>query len=259
MNIDTRTYDKTTFGVGNGWDKRTIDNPKTILIHTVNGRKGTTLRQEANFIFKSPYISAHYLIGKAGQKIQFLDPKLRAWHAGAVYDQLFNNNNSAGIEAHVTVGEVWTTDQIDALSEVCLYLISTYGITSPGLIQTHRHVARPNGRKIDPSGYPFNDDVWFNAWRASLFTTVRPKEIKYRVIAPEINIRQAPYRQNKPSNIAGVLYKGDVFYSIAQKKDERGEFIKGLNIWVHVTYGKSRGNDVSGLGFVHMSNLTIIG
>src|SRR5687767_4402866 len=107
--VDKLSYNKVARGIGTGWDKRTKD-PVSILVHTVNGARGTRFSREAEYIFNSNFIGAHYLIGKDGRIVQFLNPMLRAWHAGAVYDQLFNNNNSIGIEVHATVGEVWTKE-----------------------------------------------------------------------------------------------------------------------------------------------------
>lgn len=244
--------DKTKRGVNKGWDFREYAYPQTIIIHTTNGRKNTLFGSEANFLLTSNAVSAHYLVGKQGQVAQFLDPRLhRAWHAGAVITQRWNNNNSIGIECHYTPGEgTWPTVMRNALTDLVKYLIDEFNITVPANIETHRFVAIPKGRKIDPSGF---SDAEFYVWRRRLF---EPPMTKYRVISPVVNVRQSPKRTD--NNIAGILYAGDEFYSAALKLDENGEWISGKNTWAHITEGTSRGTSVSGLGFVHTSVLQVI-
>jgi len=256
MNIDFISFDKTRRGIGNGFDRRTNNiKPASIVVHTTNGRKNSNFLKEAAYIYGSNNISSHYLIGKDGSIIQFLSPAYRAWHAGAVNDSRFNNNNSIGIECHYTPGEgAWTTAMHHALTELVNSLDITYNIKSPELIETHRHVAIPVGRKIDPSGFP---DAEFYVWRNRLFITeTTPAETKYKVIAPEVYVRKSP--EVLPNNIAGKLYKGDIFTSAALKTDEGGSSFRGINTWAHVTHGNSQGKPVDGLGFVHTANLTII-
>ncbi len=248
---------KALHGIGNGFDRRTSNvRPISIIIHTTNGNYGSSYEKEREFIYNAKGIGAHFLVGKQGQITQFLDTNLRAWHAGTVNDQRFNNNNSIGIECHFTIGEYWTKLMHDALTELVLYLISANKIAGPSLIETHRKVAYPAGRKIDPSGFP---DDEFYVWRNGLFIKQAPivHEIKYKVISQEVNIRQSP--KVAPNNISGALYKGDIFYSQALKIDEDGKSIHGINTWAHVTKGISKGKPVDGLGFVHTSNLIIVG
>lgn len=233
---------------------------RAAIIHTTNGRKGTTLHQEAEYITTSRNISAHYLIGKQGQIIQFLDPSLYiAYHAGCVKSTVFSNVFAIGIEMHNTPSEGHCTSaQLESLDELVRYLISKYDIQER-YIETHRGVAvfcsgknkGKLGRKIDPSGFPNNE---FYAWRSTLYTKV--SITKYKVIAREVNIRSSP--QINPKNIVGTLSYGDTFTSIALLHDELGQVIKGVNTWAHVTWGIHNGIKVDGLGFVHVSNLTIV-
>lgn len=82
----------------------------------------------------------------------------------------------------------------------------------------------------------------------------------WRVVADVINIRQGP---NVNYQLAGKLYKNDEFISEAVKLDEHEEFITGVNgktnTWAHITTANIRGLSVSGIGFVHTSNLMKIG
>lgn len=247
---------KASFGVGKGWDYRQGVNPKSIIVHTTNGAKFSNYRSEANYIYTTPKISAHYLVGKEGQITQFLDPStMRAWHAGAVNDPRFNNNNSIGIECHYTPGEgSWTTAMHDALTYLVRMLATKHNITTPDLIDTHRRVAIPKGRKIDPSGF---GDAEFYVWRNRVLIVPEAKPvIKYRVVVDSARIRTSP--QIAPDNIVGKVLKGDVFESEATKVDENLEYVNGINTWVHLTHGVQR-IKLDGLGFVHSSNLTIIG
>src|SRR5688500_12378187 len=125
MNIDFNTFSKSRKGIGNGFDYRTSGvKPITVIVHTTNGNKGTLFSSEAKYIYNSPNVGAHYLVGKQGQVVRFLDPMIhRAWHAGAVNDSRFNNNNSIGIEVHYTPGEgSWTHAMYDALTGLLLHI-----------------------------------------------------------------------------------------------------------------------------------------
>ncbi len=255
MVIDTTTYDKTKRGIGTGWDYRQNASPKSILVHTTNGNLWTQFDSEVRYLYYSNVVGSHYIIGKQGQVVQLLHPRYRAWHAGAVYDSRYNNNNSIGIEVHYTPGEgSWTSLMYQRLTELVRQLKMEYKIFSTELVERHRRVAIPAGRKIDPSGMT---DVRFQVWRNGLFSYDMHTLIQYRVIKPEVNVRQSPCI--RPDNIAGSLLAGDTFYSAAIKQDECGGNVNGITTYAHVTHGYSRDKPVDGLGFVHTSVLTIIG
>lgn len=249
-------WDKSLRGVGTGWGKRNgITTPKTIIVHTTNGRRNTKFKNEVEYIVNANHVGAHFIISKAGEIVQTLHPKFQAWHAGSVNDQRFNNNNSIGIEVHYTPGEgKWTQEMHTSLTYLCGNLIKEYNISAPQLIETHRRVAtNPPGRKIDPSGFT---DTEFYAWRADLFDEIIPSQTVYRVIFNESIIRQGPSRKYKE---AGRLSANDIFTSVIFKHDETGEYIGGINTWAHVTSGMHNGLPVDGLGFMHTSLLKIIG
>jgi hypothetical protein len=248
--------DKAMLGLGWGWDHRQISVPKTILIHTTNGAKGSLYKNEVKYIYQSRRISSHYLVGKEGQITQFLDVKERAWHAGAVNDSSFNNNNSIGIENHYTPGEgPWTPAMHIALTDLVKYLMQKCNITSPELIETHRKVAIPKGRKIDPSGF---SDEEFYLWRSQLIEKPKPKPIIYKVVVDVARIRTSP--KIASNNIVPIrLNRNDIFESEARKIDENMEYTNGINTWAHITRGFHNGKPIDGLGFVHTSVLTIVG
>src|SRR5215831_15829040 len=83
--IDSVTWDKhakypqlDSNGDGRGYGSREGVIPSSIVIHTTNGNKGSSFSAEANFLRDSPDVSAHFLVGKAGEIAQILHP---AWEA----------------------------------------------------------------------------------------------------------------------------------------------------------------------------------
>jgi hypothetical protein len=232
---------------------------RSLLIHTTNGVYGSSLRAEADYIANSRVISSHFLIGKNGEIIQFLDPRYYiAYHAGCVKAMLYSNLFAVGIELHNTPAEGHITFlQKQALDWLARDIVHGYGIKKEA-IETHRNVAvyckghrlaGQLGRKIDPSGFPDNE---FYAWRDSLYIPILGNT--YRVTSIRgVNVRQSP--QVNEHNIAGVLQYNDVFIGGEIKKDENNQFINGSNEWVHILQGTSQGKPVDRLGFVHLSNL----
>lgn len=174
MNIDTTTFDKAAkYAVGTGYGpvvsggpaKRVSGEILSIVIHTTNNAKVTTFSGEAGFLYTSPNVSAHFLNGKEGQVVQFLDPKWIAWHTGAVNDRDCGNMHAIGIENHFCMPDLgWPRAMRDSLTELCIMLLKQY--PSIKKIVTHRSVAVPRGRKIDPSGW---NDADFVDWRTRVF------------------------------------------------------------------------------------------
>lgn len=265
MNINTTTYDKTKAipydpekDCGYQPRPKGILIPRSIIIHTTNGKKGTTLASEARYIRYSRDIAAHYLIGKHGEIIQFLDPRLWiAYHAGCVKATLWSNVYAIGIEMHNTPTEGHITQAMQgSLDTLVRHLMAQFTIPAIN-IDTHRNVAvfckghklaGKLGRKIDPSGFPDNE---FYAWRNQL---TAPTVMKFRVTnARGVNVRQSPQVNN--TNIAGVLEYNDVFISDVLKDDELNQVINGSKQWAHILKGMSNGKSVDNLGFVHLSNL----
>lgn len=159
--------------------------PISIVIHSTNGRKGSTFDGEVNFIYKSHDISAHYLVGKDGRVAQFVPDDWMAYHAGSIFPQYhaYGNYGSIGIETHFTPGEVWPQEGENALIDLCKYLCTKYGIK---LIETHRKIAKPVGRKQDPSQYT---DLQFYTLRERILSDTIPS---YRVHVAIARIRSLP-------------------------------------------------------------------
>ena len=56
MNIQYK--DKTTIGVGSGWEVRTGKQVRGLIIHTTNGAKGSTYESEVNYLYTSRKVGA---------------------------------------------------------------------------------------------------------------------------------------------------------------------------------------------------------
>jgi N-acetyl-anhydromuramyl-L-alanine amidase AmpD len=165
--IDRDTYFKPKFcKPGFGYTTRHAGQPQPsrIVIHTTNGRVGSSFDAECTFLAESKSVSAHYLVGKQlGQLVRFLVPQIHvAWHTGSAISG-FGNVETIGIECHLTPGEPWTRPMRDQLTQLVLDLCVIYPIGDVRTeTRTHREIALPPGRKIDPSGW---DDLDFEAWR----------------------------------------------------------------------------------------------
>lgn len=173
----------------------------------------------------SPNISAHYFIDKSGVIHQVLDPeKYVAWHAGEVSRDAYSNYYSIGVEVHFSPKELyWTGEMWIALTK----LAQCYG----GLARVmHRQIARPIGRKIDPSGVT---DGQFANWSNQINET--PIVGRLRVNS---NIRSSP---KFDLNIVGVLPAN---LSVAlSPKPVVGDLYNSSNLWYYCNW----------LGFVHAS------
>ncbi len=97
-------------------------------------------------------VSAHLLIKRTGEIIQFVNFDQRAWHAGeSSFNQVKNcNNYSIGIELEGTDTLDYETTQYQVLNQVLSILKANYPIAS---IVGHSDIAP--GRKTDP-GASFN-------------------------------------------------------------------------------------------------------
>lgn len=95
-------------------------------------------------------VSAHVLIGRDGQCVQYVPFNKRAWHAGAsVYEGRENCNDfSIGIELEGAEHIAYTSAQYTQLNAVIHALRNVYPALLPHRITGHSHIA-PD-RKTDP-------------------------------------------------------------------------------------------------------------
>jgi len=97
-------------------------------------------------------VSAHFLIRREGEVMQFVSANDRAWHAGAstFCGRERCNDFSIGIEVEGTDFEPFDPRQYDSLSSLTLALCERYPLAD---VAGHEHIAP--GRKTDPG--PFFD------------------------------------------------------------------------------------------------------
>lgn len=95
-------------------------------------------------------VSAHALIRRDGELIQYVPWHRRAWHAG---HSCWNgrercNDFSVGIELEGTDDQPYEAIQYQQLTEILLALFETYPTLSPSRITGHSDISP--GRKTDP-------------------------------------------------------------------------------------------------------------
>lgn len=92
-------------------------------------------------------VSAHFLLRRDGQALQFVSCNQRAWHAGASQWQGRDNCNdwSIGIELEGLEGEAFEPAQYSALASLLNAIARRYPVKA---LAGHEHVAP--GRKQDP-------------------------------------------------------------------------------------------------------------
>ncbi len=100
-------------------------------------------------------VSAHCVIKRDGEVIQFVPFNERAWHAGVSSFQGRErcNDYSIGIELEGTDDRDYTTKQYDALEQLAQAIMLAYPKITLGRIVGHNDIAP--GRKTDP-GSSFN-------------------------------------------------------------------------------------------------------
>jgi AmpD protein len=99
-------------------------------------------------------VSAHLLIKRSGDVVQFVPFDKRAWHAGesSYKGESDCNNFSIGIELEGTDTDEFEDRQYEILSEIIKVLKSSYAIED---VVGHSDIAP--GRKTDPgSGFNWN-------------------------------------------------------------------------------------------------------
>lgn len=95
-------------------------------------------------------VSAHLLLRRGGELLQFVPLSLRAWHAGrsCFADRQECNDYSIGIELEGADDVAYTSVQYQRLARLCAALMDAYPAITPARIVGHNDVAP--GRKTDP-------------------------------------------------------------------------------------------------------------
>ena len=116
-------------------------------------------------------VSAHFLIRRDGEVVQFVSCDRRAWHAGRSHwrGREDCNDFSVGIELEGLEGELFEPAQYDSLGRLCATLAEQYPIRH---IAGHQHVAP--GRKRDPGdGFDWSRLRRRLGWSTQCFPSVR--------------------------------------------------------------------------------------
>lgn len=95
-------------------------------------------------------VSAHLLIRRDGETVQYVPFNLRAWHAGvsSYQGRIVCNDFSIGIELEGTDHGPYTEAQYARLNAVLALLYDTYPTLSPERVAGHSDIAP--ARKTDP-------------------------------------------------------------------------------------------------------------
>lgn len=118
-------------------------------------------------------VSAHVLIRRDGECVQFVALDRRAWHAGRSSWQGYENCNdfSVGIELEGLEGDLFTDAQYAALAA----LLAALRERLPALraVAGHEHIAP--GRKHDPgAGFDWARLIRLTGWPAAWFASEAP-------------------------------------------------------------------------------------
>ena len=115
-------------------------------------------------------VSAHFLVRRDGEIVQFVSVDHRAWHAGASRWGNRDNCNdfSVGIELEGLEGDTFEPAQYASVAALCEALSGVFAITA---LVGHEHVAP--GRKIDPGpGFDWRALQQRLAWADGCFPAV---------------------------------------------------------------------------------------
>lgn len=178
MNIDQHWLTPATHTPSPNFDER-IDpvDISLIVIHCISLPPGefdtphidqlfcNQLEPQCHPYFETIYqltVSAHVLIKRSGEIVQYVPFDKRAWHAGKseYLGRERCNDFSIGIELEGTEWLPYTDEQYTQLSEIIKTLLQTYPTLSPQHITGHSNIAP--GRKTDP-GDSFNWQRFFDA------------------------------------------------------------------------------------------------
>ena len=173
MQIDTTSYRSPNYN--NRPPNMAID---SLVIHTTEGPWPDDIEWLCS---KTSRKSSHYVISPAGEVYEIVDPAKRAWHAGVSYyaGRWEYNDFSIGIELSHVESSSYPAAQRAARDALVRQLIPQYNIPAE-LVVTHRWIAVPAGRKIDPTDW---SDSSFRTCVKSIYNSLAPVDpLKVRTI-----------------------------------------------------------------------------
>jgi len=136
-------------------------NTKEFIVCHHTGSGNSTWQQILKFFKRSDYLSVHYIIGKDGTIIQYVDDDDVAYHAGRSRWGARSDLNwcSIGIEV-VSNGHDYTNEQRNALMELCKELMAKYNINANNVLR-HADISGFRGKwDIGPAFYQEQWGSW---------------------------------------------------------------------------------------------------
>lgn len=132
-----------------------------VLHHTAGRYPGdlNTLTSAKSRVSADFYLSAKNGLFKLNPQLQ----RWKTWHAGmsfwADHGGFLVNDNTIGIEMEFDPRrDEWSPGMVEDCAHLVAWLIQRYKLdVNNGVVASHRKVALPPGRKIDPLGFPWND------------------------------------------------------------------------------------------------------
>lgn len=196
---------------------------RALVLHTTEGAFPSDLHWLCNPQPGNPAarVSAHYVIDPDGDIYQLVPDERAAWHAGRCWFAGVTdwNDISIGIEVSHTQGHAWPDVQQRRLTMLARSLVEKHHIT-PGFVVTHRQIAYPRGRKVDPTDM---SDADFAAFVPSLYA---PIAALFQVTAERgVNVRAEP---SPTATKLGALPKGALFHG----EVVQGVIAYGVREWV---------------------------
>lgn len=208
-----------------------IITPQGILLHSDEGTRHSSLPYLCNPRPSNgnPVSCQYYVCRPVDGQVdiyQLVADNHRSWHAGASsYDGLADWNLAIGVELEHKVGQDWPKAQLDALAELCRMKIARFQFPQ-SRIAAHRWVAKPKGRKKDPTNWP---DAAIRAWVDTLYST------SFRARAPM-------WISETPSPYGPIALQGQALVSTGDILD----IDESKSGWAHLR---------SGLGFLPIGGL----
>ncbi|MBO9542765.1 N-acetylmuramoyl-L-alanine amidase [bacterium] len=113
-----------------------------------------------HFANPNSQVSAHYIIGKAGEIVQCVPDHLRAWHTGESYYQGQDhlNDRSIGIELvnAQTGSDPFTNAQYRSLIQLVAYLVATHNIPLERVVGHKDITLKPEVKKDPAANFSFS-------------------------------------------------------------------------------------------------------
>lgn len=141
--------------------------PEFIIIHHT-GSGNSTIDSILRYFRLVDSVSVHYIVGRNGEVVQYVDERDVAFHAGtSKWGSLTDlNKHSIGIEV-VSDGSDFTEKQRTTTQELCRMIMDRHNIRRENVLR-HADIALPAGRKWDIGPNFFKPWESWEGFQASL-------------------------------------------------------------------------------------------